>query len=65
MSHLSDVQHEIQYEGMEERARMRVNFVKMLLCDGNNNDYEYTTKELDDIWVECNDLYGKSEETNQ
>ena len=65
MSHLSDVQHEIQYEGLEERARMRINFVKMLVCDGNNNDYEYTREELDKIWRECDELYGKNEEINQ
>jgi len=62
MSHLSDVQHEIQYQGLEEKARMRINFVKMLVCDGNNNDYEYTENELNEIWEECNELYGIPEE---
>ena len=62
MSHLSDCQEMIQFEGFEERTRMRINFVKMILCDEKLLDHEYTTKELDKIWEECNELYGIKEE---
>tara|TARA_Y100000310_G_C20519946_1_gene733147 strand:+ start:657 stop:866 length:210 start_codon:yes stop_codon:yes gene_type:complete len=58
MSHLSDCQEMIQLEGQEERTRMKINFVKMLVCDENPNDFEYTTKELDEVWEKCHDLYG-------
>ena len=58
MSHLSDCQEMIQFEGQEERTRMKINFVKMLVCDENPNDFEYTTKELDEVWEKCQDLYG-------
>ena len=30
----------------------------MLVCDENPNDFEYTTKELDEVWEKCQDLYG-------
>ena len=56
MSHLSDCQEMIWIEGQEERTRMRINFVKMILCDGKPNDYEYTTQELDKIWENCKEV---------
>ena len=58
MSHLSDCQEMIQFEGQEERTRMRINFVKMILCDGNLLDHEYTTDELDEIWKKTNEMCG-------
>jgi len=58
MSHLSDCQEMIHYEGQEERTRMRINFVKMILTDGKPLDHEYTTKELDKIWEETNEMCG-------
>jgi len=62
MSHLSDCQEMIQFEGQEERTRMRINFVKMILCDEKPLDQEYTTKELDKIWEETNEMCGIKEE---
>ena len=58
MSHLSDCQEMVQFEGQEERTRMRINFVKMILCDGNPLDHEYTTDELDEIWKKTNEMCG-------
>tara|TARA_B100001250_G_scaffold409003_1_gene432446 strand:+ start:1854 stop:2063 length:210 start_codon:yes stop_codon:yes gene_type:complete len=58
MSHLSDCQEMIQFEGQEERTRMRINFVKMILTDGNQLDHEYTTDELDKIWEKTNEMCG-------
>lgn len=58
MSHLSDCQEMIQFEGQEERTRMRINFVKMILTDGNQLDHEYTTQELDEIWEKTNEMCG-------
>ena len=59
MSHLSDCQEMLTLEGQEERIRMRINFVKMILCDERE---EFTTNELDEIWEECNEKYGIKEE---
>ena len=56
MSHLSDCQEMIQFEGQEERTRMRINFVKMVLTDGKPLDHEYTTDELDEIWKKTNEM---------
>ena len=58
MSHLSDCQEMIWIEGQEERTRMRINFVKMVLCDGKPLDHEYTTDELDEIWKKTNEMCG-------
>ena len=53
MSHLSDCQEMIYFKGGEEDTRMRINFIKMVLCDGKPLDYEYETSELDEIWEKC------------
>ena len=62
-SHLSDCQEMLQLEGQEERIRMRINFVKMIVADDKE---EYTTHELDQTWEECNEKYGikETEEDN-
>ena len=52
MSHLSDCQEMVDMYGDKERIRMRINFVKMILCDNKPLDHEYTTQELDAIWEE-------------
>lgn len=54
-SHLSDVQEMISF-GDNEGARMRVNFVKMLIHDKRE---ELTEDELNAMWRECNERYGK------
>ncbi len=56
MSHLSDCQEMVDMYMDKERIRMRINFVKMILCDGKPNDYEYTTQELDKIWENCKEV---------
>jgi len=56
MSHLSDVQELIQYQGTQEDVRMRVNFVKMLIHDERE---ELTKDELNELWKECNEKYGR------
>ena len=56
MSHLSDCQEMIQYVGQEEKTRMRINFVKMILTDGKPLDHHYTTQELDEIWEKTNEM---------
>ena len=57
MSHLSDVQELIQYQGTQEEVRMRVNFVKMLIHEERE---ELTNDELNELWKECNKKYGRT-----
>jgi len=63
MSHLSDCQEMVDMYGDKERIRMRINFVKMILCDNilgvtTPLDHEYTTQELDAIWEETKETCG-------
>ena len=56
MSHLSDCQEMVDMYGDKERIRMRINFVKAILCDDKPMNYEYTTQELDAIWEETKEM---------
>jgi hypothetical protein len=53
-SHLSDVQEMISF-GDNEGARIRINFVKMLIHDERT---EMTEDELNEVWRKCVELCG-------
>lgn len=57
-SHLSDVQETLSVPSEQERNRMRINFVKMLISKLDKGTKEMTEDELNALWKECNDKFG-------
>lgn len=54
-SHLSDIQEMMSF-GDIKGANLRVNYVKMLIHDKRT---EMTENELNKLWRECCEKYGK------
>jgi hypothetical protein len=58
-SHLSDVQEMLRFQGQEEKIRMEVNYVKMLVSKLSDGVKEMTENELNSLWQECHNKFGK------
>jgi len=61
-SHLSDVQEMNNFDKTPlntERIRMRINLVKMLVSKLDSGVKEMSEDELNAIWKECHEKFGK------